>query len=77
MTQRVLGLVRELGCVRSPALVKNGILKPRETHSKKRCADTVQGPLPHSSLTSEEEGGGDQKREAEAQRVSSPQRDLI
>ena len=55
MTQRVSGLVKELGCVKSLALVKNGSLPPREIHSKKKkndaqwlCKDlscAVDGPV--------------------------------
>ena len=59
ITQRVLGLVRELGCVKCQAIIKNSSLQPREFHSKrKRCAATVQGYLLRSSWPVKEEEEG-------------------
>ena len=56
MTQTVVELVIELGCVKNQALVKNISPQPRET-LKTWHTDIVQEPLLHSSWISEEGGG--------------------
>ena len=60
MTQIVSGLVRELVCVESWVLDRNGLLQTRGICSKKptKLSAVVQGPFLLSSGASEEGGGG-------------------